>query len=69
MKKEDITGVWIVEREGGDGLAIDVFLDQTLAEQWAKLCGGFCHSEPILEAEDLIAMEEDLDYANEEERT
>lgn len=69
MKKGDITGVWIVEREGGDGLAIDVFLDQTLAEQWSELCGGFCHSEPILEAEDLVAMKEDMSYDDEEEHT
>ena len=56
----NITRVWIVERESGDGPEVDVFLNQSLAKRWAETCGGWCHSEPILDEADVMAMTKDL---------
>lgn len=32
--------LYCVAREGGDGLETDIFLEESLADEWAKFIGG-----------------------------
>lgn len=48
--------VYVVEREGGDGLETDIFLDYALAQEWRKLQRGQLRGEPIMTREHMDAM-------------
>lgn len=37
--------VYCVEREGGDGIEQDIFLDESLADEWAQYIGGQRYNE------------------------
>lgn len=51
--------VYCVEREGGDGLEQDIFLDETLAEEWAHAIGGRRYNEYTIDRNTLNDMKDD----------
>lgn len=48
--------VYCVEREGGNGLEQDSFLDETLADEWAHFIGGRRYNAHTIERNTLNDM-------------
>lgn len=53
--------IYIVEREGGDGLETDCFTDLHLANEWAEFTGGRVREEPILNKAEVEIMKGEYD--------
>lgn len=57
-KDMERTVVYIVRRDSADGPENDVFLDYTLAREWAKHIGASVEEETEIDRETLNAMKE-----------
>lgn len=53
--------IYIVEREGDDGLETDCFIDRELAQEWADWIGGRVRNEPVISRGILDDMKDDTD--------
>lgn len=56
--------IYIVEREGGDGLETDCFESIELAQQWCDVCGGILREEKTWD--DAFTQEMIETYTSEE---
>lgn len=54
--------VYCVEREGGDGLEQDMFLDETLADEWSNTIGGRRYNEYTIDRNTLNDMKGDHEH-------
>lgn len=48
--------IYVVERDSGDGLAIDLFEDKELAHKWAEHNDGIVYLSETIDAEALTEL-------------